>query len=78
MTTHEAKTRLSQLLARVEEGEEILICRGSVPVARLVPATEPSHEAARPRVGTVTSAPVSWSPDAFDPLTDGELRQWGL
>ncbi|MCE7873301.1 type II toxin-antitoxin system prevent-host-death family antitoxin [bacterium CPR1] len=37
VTTHEAKTNLSQLLSRVLEGEEILICRGAVPVARLVP-----------------------------------------
>lgn len=34
---HEAKTHLSRLLERVEKGEEILIARGRVPVARLVP-----------------------------------------
>lgn len=32
---HEAKTRLSQLLARVEAGEEIIIARAGRPVARL-------------------------------------------
>jgi prevent-host-death family protein len=35
--TGEAKTRLSELLARVEAGEDIIIARGDVPVARLVP-----------------------------------------
>lgn len=35
--TGEAKTRLSELLARVEAGEEVTIARGDVPVARLVP-----------------------------------------
>ena len=35
---HEAKTHLSQLLARVEAGEEILISRAGQPIARLVPA----------------------------------------
>ena len=37
--TGEAKTRLSELLARVARGEEITIARGDVPVARLVPIT---------------------------------------
>lgn len=35
---HEAKTQLSRLLKRVAAGEEVLIKRGGVPVARLVPA----------------------------------------
>jgi prevent-host-death family protein len=34
---HEAKTRFSQLIERVERGEEIVIARGGKPVARLVP-----------------------------------------
>ncbi len=33
---HEAKTHLSRLLARVVEGEEIVIARSGKPVARLV------------------------------------------
>ncbi len=39
MTRHvkigEAKTHLSALLARVEAGEDLVICRGSTPVAHL-------------------------------------------
>ena len=31
----EAKTHLSALLAEVEKGEELMICRGSTPVARV-------------------------------------------
>ena len=37
VTVYEAKTHLSQLLARVEHGEEIIIFRHGRPVARLVP-----------------------------------------
>lgn len=37
VSTHEAKTHLSRLLKRVAMGEEIVITRGSKPVARLVP-----------------------------------------
>lgn len=32
---HEAKTQLSRLVAKVQEGEEILIARAGKPVARL-------------------------------------------
>ncbi len=35
--THEAKTHLSELLTKVEAGEEIVITRYDTPVARLVP-----------------------------------------
>ncbi len=34
---HAAKTHLSQLLKRVSQGEEIVIARAGVPLARLVP-----------------------------------------
>lgn len=33
----EAKTPLSELLTRVESGEEVIIARGDTPVARPVP-----------------------------------------
>jgi len=35
---HAAKTRLSDLVARVEKGERITIARAGKPVAQLVPA----------------------------------------
>lgn len=37
MNVHEAKTNLSALLKRVEEGEEITIARAGKPIAQLVP-----------------------------------------
>lgn len=37
VTVHEAKTHLSRLLARVREGEEIIIAKGKHPWAKLVP-----------------------------------------
>jgi prevent-host-death family protein len=36
---HEAKTNLSRLIERVEQGEEIVIARGGRPIARLIPYT---------------------------------------
>lgn len=41
---HEAKTHLSKLLERVAAGEDVIIARANVPVARLVPVVLPSAE----------------------------------
>jgi prevent-host-death family protein len=77
VTTHEAKTHLSRLLARVEAGEEIVICRGTTPAARLVPISRKSARR-RPRVGTKTSLPVRVAKEAFAPLSSKDLEEWGL
>ncbi len=34
---HQAKTNLSRLLSRVEQGEEIVISNRGIPIAKLVP-----------------------------------------
>ena len=78
MTTHEAKTHLSRLIAEVERGEQIVICRGRVPAARLVPVARAGEGRRRPRVGVHTSAPVRYKRDAFAPLGEKELTEWGL
>ena len=75
-TVHYAKTHLSRLLKQVERGETVLILRGATPVARLVAAGR--FVTARPKVGTPTSSGVSWTEDAFRPLSDKELKEWGL
>jgi prevent-host-death family protein len=43
---HEAKTKLSQLVERVQAGEEIVIARNGKPVARLVPVASTNSLAA--------------------------------
>lgn len=37
VNVHDAKTQFSRLLARVGEGEEVIIAKAGKPVARLVP-----------------------------------------
>ena len=37
VNVHQAKTHLSRLLRRITEGEEVIIARAGVPIARLVP-----------------------------------------
>jgi prevent-host-death family protein len=55
---HEAKTNLSRLIRAVEQGEEIVIARGTTPVARLVriEPTRPRREFEFAK-GLVTIAP---------------------
>ena len=74
VTIHEAKTHLSRLLHRVEEGEEVIVCRGKLPIARLVPASVPKRK--RPTVGIPTSASFNIPAEAFAPMTNDELREW--
>lgn len=40
---HEAKTNFSQLIASVERGEEVVVQRGDVKVARIVPYDAPTR-----------------------------------
>jgi prevent-host-death family protein len=76
VTVHEAKTHLSRLLAEVEKGREVTICRGSNPVARLtVVRPEPAR---RPKVGETTSSRIQYRDGCFAPMADEELKEWGL
>ncbi len=73
---HQAKTHLSRLLKEAQAGEKIVILSGTVPVAQLTSLQ--STDTDRPTVGTPTSEPVGYTDDAFRPLTDEELKGWGL
>ena len=76
LTIHKAKTHLSRILHQVEGGEEVTLCRGVVPVAKIVPLTPPKK--ARPAVGQPTAKPFPIPHDAFAPLTERELMDWGI
>ncbi|MCY7314107.1 MAG: type II toxin-antitoxin system prevent-host-death family antitoxin [Rubrivivax sp.] len=45
----EAKTHLSELVARAERGEEVIITRHQRPVAKLVPISQPAADGAARR-----------------------------
>ncbi len=70
VNVHEAKTRLSELLARVERGEEIVIARGGAPVARLT-AVSPVPER---ELGFLPG--LDTPPAFFEPLPEDELAAW--
>ena len=75
-TIHQTKTHLSRMLKEIQGGETIIILNGSTPVAKLTAIEAPANQ--RPKVGTRTSLPVRYAEDAFQPLTDDQLREWGL
>ncbi|MFZ4763879.1 MAG: type II toxin-antitoxin system Phd/YefM family antitoxin [Roseimicrobium sp.] len=77
ITTHEAKTHLSRYLAEVEMGQEFIIARGKMAVAMLVPMKKP-NEAPRPKVGETLDPPWEIPDSVFAPLTEEELKEWGL
>ncbi len=74
ITTHKAKTELSKLLKRAEEGESILVARGNKPVAMIVP---PPHATLHKGRGFGAWQGQVVIPDSFfDPMSDEELRAW--
>jgi prevent-host-death family protein len=72
VTIHTAKTTLSQLLARVEAGEEIILARGKEPIAKLVPF-QPA--APKRRFGALRGI-ISVGPEFFEPLSEEDLAAW--
>jgi antitoxin (DNA-binding transcriptional repressor) of toxin-antitoxin stability system len=48
VNVHQAKTHLSQLLQEVEQGQEVVIARSGVPIARLVAWQAPARAVAAP------------------------------
>jgi prevent-host-death family protein len=73
-TMHQAKTNLSRLIREAEKGKEVVITRGKQPVARIVPIPG----APKKRVPGSMKGQLWSAPDAFDPLTDEEMRELGF
>lgn len=61
---HEAKTHLSRLLERVENGEEVVIGRAGKPIAKLVPLER------KPRRPGGLKGKIRVHPDFDQPLPD--------
>ena len=69
---HDAKTQLSRLIERAEGGEDVIIARGSTPVARLT-----RLRAARPvrRFGAMRGR-AKVTAAFFEPLPPAERARW--
>lgn len=71
LNIHEAKTHLSRYLARIEEGEVILLCRRNVPIAEIRPVAKAQREE-RP-IG-LDKGRLKVPPEFFEPLPDELLE----
>ena len=70
VTNHAAKTQLSRLIEAAQNGEDVVIAKGSTPVARLVPIHPEKF-----RFG-VLSELSGTEPDFLEPLDEAELEAW--
>jgi prevent-host-death family protein len=66
---HDAKTHLSRIIERVERGEEVIIDRAGVPVAKVVPLVRRVNRTA---VGSLAGQ-VDLSGDWDSPQTNAEI-----
>jgi prevent-host-death family protein len=73
-TVHKAKTNLSKLIRDALKGEEVIIARGKEPVVKLVPVSRRR----RKRIPGRLKGKIWYSPDAFAPLSNEELKNWGI
>jgi len=64
---HEAKTRLSQLIARAQQGEGFIIAKAGKPMVRVTPIDSPSPEQQK-RLGFL--AGEFHVPDDFDRIAE--------
>ena len=73
-TVHQAKTQFSKLLAKVSEGEEVIITSGKhrKPVARLCPIEQDVSS----RIGFAKGIWPEAGPEFFEPFSDEELALW--
>ncbi len=73
-TIFEAKTNLSELLKRAQQGETVIITsgRGKTPVARL----EAIHPVGKKRLGALLTPEFVLMDGFFEPLPEEELRLW--
>lgn len=74
VNVQEAKTQFSKYLDRVSKGETIIVCKHNIPVAELRPVGGIGSADLRP--AGLWKGQVSWTPGAFDPMTDEEVDEF--
>lgn len=71
-TIHKAKTNLSRLIEMASAGEEVIIARGSKPVARVVPLGEVKGK----RQPGSLKGKLCVGSEFFEPLPPEESSSW--
>jgi prevent-host-death family protein len=74
----EAKTHLSELIARAERGEEVIITRHNKPVAKLVPISEVSPDLYQRRLAALGGLQAIGREieERGGPITVEEILSW--
>jgi prevent-host-death family protein len=75
---YEAKTHLSALVEQAVNGEEVILARAGKPVAKIVAIKDEKRPKKRKVFGQNFLGITYVAPDAFDPMTEEELKEWGL
>jgi len=70
---HEAKTHLSRLLEKVQQGEEVTIAKAGKPIARLVKIEK---EKLKPRKFGTGRGTIKFHKGWNDPMTEEQLRKF--
>jgi prevent-host-death family protein len=70
MNVAEAKAKLSELIARAEAGEEVVIARDGAPVVRLAPVAQAGGQRLGflAHLGAARFAPDAFAPDAEEAI----------
>jgi prevent-host-death family protein len=75
-TVHQAKTHFSRLLKEAEAGQEVVVMRGSKPVAKIVPISD--GPAPKRQLAGIYRGMVTYDDKALEPLSDEELVELGF
>lgn len=68
----EAKTQLSHLIERMQQGETVRICKRNEPVAELVPVKKTPEK----RLLGLCKGQARVPPEFFEPMPEEELALW--
>lgn len=74
---HEAKTHLSKYVKKVQEGEEVIICKNGKPVAQIIPFIDKKKTDRKRLFGIAKDLIVDMS-RFNEPLTDEDFPGIGL
>ena len=75
---HAAKTNLSRLVVQAQAGEEVVLMRGALEVARIVPLDLPADGGDRtlPRTPGRLHGLIDFDDRFFEPFPPSESSQW--
>lgn len=71
VTLEDAEANLSELIDAALSGEEVVISKGDMPVAKIVPIARSSF-----KIGLLKDRIGDSAPDFFEPMSEDEIAGW--